>query len=56
MLRGDGPFKVLERVNKNAYKVKLLGDFGISAMLSVADVSPYLADDHLLNLRANSLQ
>jgi len=31
MPRVDGPFEVLERVNDNAYKVNLPGDYGVSA-------------------------
>jgi len=56
MPRADGPFEVLERINDNAYKVDLLGDYGVSATFNVADLSPYLADDYLEDLRANSLQ
>jgi len=56
MPRADGPFKILERVNDNAYKVNLPGDYRVSATFNVADLSPYLDDDHLVNLRANSPQ
>jgi len=56
MPRADGPFEILERVNDNAYKVNLPGDYGVSAAFNVADLSPYLEDDHLSNLRANSPQ
>jgi len=56
MPRADGPFESLERVNDNAYKVDLPGDYGVSATFNVADLSPYLEDDHLANLRANSPQ
>ena len=56
MPRADGPFEVLERINDNAYKVKLPGDYGVSATFNVADLHPYEEDDHLANFRANSLQ
>jgi len=56
MPRADGPFEILERVNDNAYKVDFPGDYGVSATFNVADLSPYLEDDHLANLRANSSQ
>ena len=56
MPRADGPFEILERVNNNAYKVNLPGDYGVSATFNVADLSSYLEDDHLSNLRANSPQ
>jgi len=47
---------VLERVNDNAHKVNVLGDYSVLAIFNVADLSPYLQDDHLVNLRANSFQ
>jgi len=53
MPKANGPFKVLERVNENAYKVNLLGDYGVSATFNVVDLSPYLEDDHLVNSMAN---
>ena len=56
MPRADGPFEVLERINENAYKIDLPGDYGVSATFNVADLSSYLADDYLEDLRANSSQ
>jgi len=56
MPRVDGPFKILERLNDNTYKVNLPSDYGVSATFNVADLSPYLEDDHLSNLRENSPQ
>ncbi|KAL6504051.1 hypothetical protein OROGR_025974 [Orobanche gracilis] len=56
MARGDGPFKVLERIGDNAYKLKLPGDTNISATFNVRDLSPYLEDGPLEDLRANPSQ
>ena len=56
MLRADGPFEVLDRVNDNAYKVDFPGDYGVSATFNVADLSAHQADDYLVNLRIKSLQ
>jgi len=56
MPRTDGPFKALKRVNNNAYKVNLPNDYGVSAAFNVADLSPYLEDDHSANLMATSPQ
>jgi hypothetical protein len=40
--RADGPFRILQRINDNAYKVDLLGHYGVSATFNVADLSPYV--------------
>jgi len=40
MPRADDPFEILERINDNAYKVDLPGDYGASATFNVADLSP----------------
>jgi len=56
MPRIDGPFEVLERADDNAYKVNFSEDYGVSSTSNMANLSPYLEDDHLANLRANSLQ
>jgi len=54
MPRAEGPFVVLEKVNDNAYNVDLAGDFGVSATFNVANLSPYLLDDYLADLRITS--
>jgi len=46
----------LERINDNAYKVELPGDYGVSATFNVADLSPYEADHYLSDLRIKSSQ
>ena len=56
MPRVDCPFEVLEYINDKTYKVDLLRDYGVSATLNVADLSPYLGDEYLIDLRANSSQ
>jgi len=55
--RSDEPFEVLEKINPNAYKIDLLGEYGVSAAFNVADLSPYLdEEDELPSLRTNSSQ
>ncbi|XP_024016373.1 uncharacterized protein LOC112089851 [Eutrema salsugineum] len=46
--RGDGPFKILEKINNNAYKLELPGEFNISSTFNVSDLAPYIADDPVL--------
>jgi len=56
MARGDGPYKVLARIGDNAYKLELPGNTNISATFNVGDLSPYLEDGPLEDLRANPSQ
>ena len=51
--RGDGPFQVLERINNNAYKLDLLGEYTVSATFNVINLSPFDAGD---DLRTNPFQ
>jgi hypothetical protein len=39
--RGDGPFQILEKINDNAYKVDLPGEYNVSATFNVSDPSPF---------------
>uniref|UniRef100_A0A2N9I939 Reverse transcriptase domain-containing protein n=1 Tax=Fagus sylvatica TaxID=28930 RepID=A0A2N9I939_FAGSY len=41
ILRGDGPFQILEKINDNAYKVDLPGEYKVSATFNVSDLSPF---------------
>jgi len=54
--RGDGPFQVLERINSNAYKIDIPGEYGISPSFNVADLNPFVAGDDSEHLRANAFQ
>ena len=58
MARGDGPYKVVQKVGENAYKIKLPGDTQVSVTFNVGDLTPYLEDDeeHDEDLRINPLQ
>ena len=48
--RGDSPFQVLERINDNAYKLDLPGEYNISATFNVSDLSPFdVGDDSRTN-------
>ena len=42
----DGPFKVLERYNNNAYKIDLPCDkYSVSDIFNIKDLSPYHGDE-----------
>ncbi|KAL6329719.1 hypothetical protein AAG906_035367 [Vitis piasezkii] len=48
--REDGPFQVLDRINDNAYKLDLPGEYNISATFNVSDISPFdVGDDSRMN-------
>ena len=46
MPRGDGPFKVLQCINNNAYKLEIPSEYGnISATFNVSDLSLFDVGD-----------
>ena len=42
MPRADGPFKIIEKINDNAYKLELPPEFGVSPTFNIADLKLYL--------------
>jgi hypothetical protein len=56
MPRVAGPFKVLTKINDNAYILDLHAEFGVSTSFNVADFKPYLGEDEELPLRTTSVQ
>jgi hypothetical protein len=56
MPRADGPFKVLEKINENAYKLDLPADFGVSPTFNIADLKPYLGEEDELESRTTQMQ
>jgi hypothetical protein len=54
--RADGPFKVLQRIGENAYKIELPGEYGLSATFNVSDLAPYeeIRRDHGLEGKSSS--
>ena len=54
--QADGPFKVLQRIGENAYKIELPSDFGVSTTFNAADLSPYYDEGKDLHLRVSLLQ
>ncbi|KAL4318375.1 hypothetical protein GQ457_18G009610 [Hibiscus cannabinus] len=51
--RGDGPFQVVAKVNENAYKLDLPGEYNVSATFNVSDLTPF---DDPSDLRTNPSQ
>jgi hypothetical protein len=56
MPRADGPFKVLKKINENAYKLDLPAYFGVSPIFNIADLKPYLGEEDELELRMTQMQ
>jgi hypothetical protein len=56
MPRADGPFKVLDRINNNAYKLYLYANFLVSSTFNIADLKPYLGEDDELESRTTQMQ
>nr|GEX41350.1 ribonuclease H-like domain-containing protein [Tanacetum cinerariifolium] len=53
----DGPFRVLKRINDNAYKIELPGHYNVSAPFNVIDLSPYIStSDDEMDSRTSVLQ
>jgi hypothetical protein len=38
MSRADGPFKILEKINDNVYKLELSPEFGVSPTFNILDL------------------
>jgi len=50
MPRGDGPYQIIKMINDNAYKVDLSGEYDVSAIFNVSDLSSFdVSDDSRLN-------
>ncbi|GJW89313.1 multiprotein-bridging factor 1a [Tanacetum coccineum] len=53
--RGDGPFRIMQCMGDNAYKVELPGHYGVSATFNVKDLSPFHGENEL-NSRTSFFQ
>jgi hypothetical protein len=45
MPRGDGPLRVLAKINDNAYKIDLPPSYGVSNAFNVADLLQFTSED-----------
>jgi hypothetical protein len=56
MSRAAGPFKILAKINDNAYKLELPPEFGISPSFNISDLRPYLGEEDKMPSRTMSMQ
>jgi hypothetical protein len=56
MSSADGPFKILEKINDNAYKLELPPDFGVIPTFNISDLRPYLGEEDEISSRTISIQ
>jgi hypothetical protein len=54
--RADGPFKIIEKNNDNAYKLKLPHEFGVSPTFNISDLRPYMGGEDELESRTTPIQ
>jgi hypothetical protein len=56
MSRAAGPFKILAKINDNAYKFELSPEFGVSPSFDILDLRPYLGKEDEMPSRTTSMQ
>lgn len=49
MLREDGPFQILERINDNVYKVNLLDEYDVNVAFNISNLSLFDIGDDMIN-------
>jgi hypothetical protein len=52
----DDTFKILEKINDNAYKIELPLEFGVIPTFNISDLRPYLGEEDEVPLRTTSIQ
>jgi translation initiation factor IF-1 len=55
MSRAADPFKILSKINDNAYKLELPPKFGVSLSFNISDLRPHLGEDEMPS-RTTSMQ
>jgi hypothetical protein len=56
MSRAAGLFKILTKINDNAYKLELPFEFGVSPSFNISDLRPYLGEEDEMPSRMTSMQ
>jgi hypothetical protein len=56
MSHAVGPFKILAKINDNAYKLELPPKFGVSPSFNISDLRLYLGEEDEMSSRTMSIQ
>jgi hypothetical protein len=56
MSHAAGPFKILSKINDNAYKLELPPEFKVSPSFNISDLRPYLGEEDEMPSRTMSMQ
>jgi hypothetical protein len=56
MSRAAAPFKILAKINDNAYKLEFPPEFGVSPSFNISDLRPYLGEEDEIPSRMMSIQ
>jgi hypothetical protein len=56
MSRAAGSFKILAKINDNAYKHELPPEFGVSSNFNISDLRPYFREEDEMLSRTTSMQ
>jgi hypothetical protein len=56
MSRAAGLFKILAKINDNAYKLELPPMFGVGPSFNISDLRPYFGEEDEMPLRTTSMQ
>jgi hypothetical protein len=56
MSRAVGPFKILAKINDNAYKLELPPEFRVSPSFNISDLQLYLGEEDEIMSRTTSMQ
>ena len=56
MPRAASPYKIIEKINDNAYKLELPPEYGASPTFNIADLKRYMGEEDELETRMTPLQ
>jgi hypothetical protein len=56
MSHAAGPFKILAKINDDAYKLELSPEFGVSPSFNISDLRHYLGEEDEMPSRMTSMQ